>query len=48
MKISRIDRIWAFSNGFIAKNEKQGIVLSQTISKEYNIPLEYLLKYYNN
>jgi len=29
---------------YIAKNKDKGIILSQTISKEYNIPLEYLLK----
>ena len=28
----------------IAQNHKEGRVLSQQISKEYNIPLEYLLK----
>ena len=29
----------------IAKNqESQGIILSQAVSKQYNIPLEYLLK----
>jgi len=30
--------------GYIAKCQKQGIILSQSISKEYDIPLEYLLK----
>lgn len=44
MKISRSTGYGLLAAGFIAKNEKEGIVLSQTISKEYNIPLEYLLK----
>jgi Rrf2 family protein len=30
--------------GYIAKNQGDGVVLSQNISKEYGIPLEYLLK----
>jgi Rrf2 family protein len=30
--------------GFIAQNYKDGAVLAARISKEYNIPLEYLLK----
>jgi Rrf2 family protein len=30
--------------GYISKNQDQKIILSQTISKEYDIPLEYLLK----
>ena len=29
---------------YIARHKEQGIILSQTIAKEYNIPLEYLLK----
>jgi len=44
MKISRSTGYGLLAAGYIAKNEKDGIVLSQTISKEYNIPLEYLLK----
>ena len=44
MKISRSTGYGLLASGYIAKNEKDGIVLSQTISKEYNIPLEYLLK----
>ena len=44
MKISRSTGYGLLAAGFIAKNEKDGIVLSQTISKEYDIPLEYLLK----
>jgi Rrf2 family protein len=30
--------------GYIAKHQEQKIILSQTIAKEYDIPLEYLLK----
>jgi Rrf2 family protein len=30
--------------GYLARHQKQGIILSQTISEKYNIPLEYLLK----
>ncbi len=44
MKISRSTGYGLLAAGYIARNEKDGIVLSQTISKEYNIPLEYLLK----
>ncbi len=44
MKISRSTGYGLLAAGYIAKNEKEGIVLSQTISKEYDIPLEYLLK----
>lgn len=44
MKISRSTGYGLLAACYIARNEKNGIVLSQTISKEYNIPLEYLLK----
>jgi Rrf2 family protein len=44
MKISRSTGYGLLAAGYIARNKKGGIVLSQTISKEYNIPLEYLLK----
>lgn len=44
MRISRSTGYGLLAAGYIARNEKNGIVLSQTISKEYNIPLEYLLK----
>jgi Rrf2 family protein len=30
--------------GYIAKNQGDGVVLSQDISRQYDIPLEYLLK----
>jgi Rrf2 family protein len=44
MRISRSTGYALLAAGYIAKNQKQGIILSQTISKKYNIPLEYLLK----
>ena len=44
MRISRSTGYALLAMGYIAKNQKSGIILSQTISKEYNIPLEYLLK----
>ena len=44
MKISRSTGYGLLAACYIARNDKDGIVLSQTISKEYNIPLEYLLK----
>jgi len=45
MKISRSTGYALLAVGYIAKNQKkQGIVLSQSIAKEYKIPLEYLLK----
>ena len=44
MKISRSTGYALLAVGFIAQNEKDGIVLSQSISRKYSIPLEYLLK----
>jgi Rrf2 family protein len=44
MRISRSTGYALLAVGYIAKHQSKGIVLSQTISKEYNIPLEYLLK----
>jgi len=44
MKISRSTGYAILAVGYIAKNQKQPIILSQSVSKEYNIPLEYLLK----
>ncbi len=44
MRISRPTGYAILAVGFIAQNQKQGIVLSQSVSKKYNIPLEYLLK----
>jgi Rrf2 family protein len=44
MKISRSCGYALLSVGYMGKNADKKIVLSQDISKEYNIPLEYLLK----
>lgn len=44
MKISRSTGYALLALGYIAKNLDQKIILSQTISKQYDIPLEYLLK----
>jgi Rrf2 family protein len=44
MKISRSTGYALLAVGYIASHQKDGIILSQSISKEYNIPLEYLLK----
>lgn len=44
MKISRSTGYALLAVGYIARHQKQGIILSQSVSKEYNIPLEYLLK----
>jgi len=44
MRISRSTGYGLLAAGYIARNQKEGIILSQTISKKYNIPLEYLLK----
>ncbi len=44
MKISRSTGYALLAVGYVAKHEKEGIILSQSIAKEYGIPLEYLLK----
>jgi len=44
MKISRSTGYALVAVGFIAQNYKDGAVLAARISKEYDIPLEYLLK----
>jgi Rrf2 family protein len=44
MRISRSTGYGLLAVGYIAKHQEQKIILSQTISKEYDIPLEYLLK----
>ena len=44
MKISRSTGYALLAVGYIGKNKDQGVILSQSIAKEYNIPLEYLLK----
>ncbi|MBW8002411.1 MAG: Rrf2 family transcriptional regulator [Planctomycetes bacterium] len=44
MRISRSTGYALLAAGYIAKHTEKGIILSQSISKEYDIPLEYLLK----
>ncbi len=44
MKISRSTGYALLAVGYIAQHQKEGIILSQSVSKKYNIPLEYLLK----
>ncbi len=44
MRISRSTGYAILAAGYIAKNQDKKTVLSQNISKEYDIPLEYLLK----
>jgi Rrf2 family protein len=44
MKISRSCGYALLAVGYMGKNPDRKIILSNAISKEYNIPLEYLLK----
>ena len=44
MKISRSTGYALVAVGYIAQNYKEGAVLAARVSKEYGIPLEYLLK----
>jgi len=44
MRVSRSTGYALLAVGYIAKNQGDGVVLSQNISKQYDIPLEYLLK----
>lgn len=44
MRVSRSTGYALLAVGFIAKHQGKGVVLSQAVSKEYDIPLEYLLK----
>ncbi len=44
MRVSRSTGYAVLAVGYIAKHQGDGVVLSQSISKEYDIPLEYLLK----
>ncbi len=44
MKISRSTGYALIAVGYIAQNYEQGAVLAARVSKEYGIPLEYLLK----
>lgn len=44
MRVSRSTGYALLAAGYIAKNQDKKIILSQDISKKYDIPLEYLLK----
>ena len=44
MKISRSTGYALVAVGYIAQNYSEGAVLAARVSKEYDIPLEYLLK----
>jgi len=44
VKISRSTGYALLAVGYIAQHQDQKIILSQDISKKYDIPLEYLLK----
>lgn len=44
MRFTRSTGYALLAAGYIAKHQRQKTVLSQDISKEYDIPLEYLLK----
>ena len=44
MRINRSTGYALLAVGYIAQHQKQKVILSQNIAKEYNIPLEYLLK----
>lgn len=44
MRISRSTGYALLSVGYIALHKDQQVILSQDISEQYNIPLEYLLK----
>ena len=44
MNISRSAGYGMMAVGYIAQNDGDGLVLASTVSKEYDIPTEYLLK----
>lgn len=44
MRISRSTSYALVAVGYVANNYREGAVLASRISKEYDIPLEYLLK----
>ncbi len=47
MKISRSAGYALLAVGYLAQHPEEKIVLSQTISKQYNVPLAYLIKIMN-
>jgi len=44
MKPSTSTKYGLLAVGYVAQHEDEGLVISQTISRDYDIPLEYLLK----
>jgi len=44
MRVNRSTAYALLAVGYIAKNQGDGVVLSEDIAKKYDIPLEYLLK----
>jgi Rrf2 family protein len=44
MKTSSSTAYGILAVGYIARNQEKGLVMSHTIAKQYNIPLEYLFK----
>ncbi|MHC4570475.1 MAG: RrF2 family transcriptional regulator [Planctomycetota bacterium] len=44
MKLSRSTGYGLLAVAYIAQNKDKGLIVSQDVSKKYNIPLEYLLK----
>ena len=44
MRVSRSTGYALLAVGYLAQHQSEGIILSQSIAKKYNIPLEYLLK----
>ena len=47
MKINRSTGYALLAVGYLAQHPDQKIILSKTISKHYNVPLEYLVKIMN-
>jgi len=44
MRVNRSTEYALLAVGYIAKNQGNGVVLSDDIAQQYDIPLEYLLK----
>ena len=44
MRVNRSTGYALLALGYIAKNQGEGVVLSEDIAQKYDIPLEYLLK----
>ncbi len=44
MRVSRSTGYALLAVGYLSQHQREGIILSQSISQKYNIPLEYLLK----